>query len=287
MNKSILSHTLTYGKIVLGSVLYAAGFQFFTYPNSIITGGVTGIAMIINYLTSLPVGVLSIVMNIPLFAVSWKRFGAHFMVSSFVGMMLCSVLVDVFSTVDFAATNQPLLAAIYGGIIKGFGLGIIYTTGATTGGVDIVAKFLRVKYQHINFGTIILLLDAVIIFAFALIFRRYDSAMYSIIFMFISSKVIDFVLYGAVNSKVCYVITDNSVEIKNAIVGELKRGVTFIHGEGAWSGKEKDIILCVIKSRQIVELKRIIKELDAGAFLIVSDSREVFGNGFTYIGDDK
>lgn len=287
MSKNILSHTLTYGKIVLGSMLYAVGFQFFTYPNSIITGGVTGIAMIINYLTSLPVGVLSIVMNIPLFAVSWKRFGAHFMVSSFVGMMLCSALVDVFSMVDFVATNQPLLAAIYGGIIKGFGLGIIFTTGATTGGVDIVAKFLRAKYQHINFGTLILLLDAVIIVAFALIFRRYDSAMYSIIFMFMSSKVIDFVLYGAVNSKVCYVITDKSVEIKNAIVGELKRGVTFIHGEGAWSGKEKDIILCVIKSRQIVELKRIIRELDAGAFLIVSDSREVFGNGFTYIGDDK
>lgn len=287
MNKSILSHTLTYTKIVTGSALYAAGFQFFTYPNSIITGGVTGIAMIINYLTALPVGVLSIIMNIPLFVVSWKRFGTHFMVSSFVGMMLCSILVDIFSTVDFVATNQPLLAAIYGGIIKGFGLGLVYTTGATTGGVDIVAKFLRVKYQHINFGTLILLLDVVVIVAFALIFRRYDSAMYSIIYMFISSKVIDFVLYGAVNSKVCYVITDNSVGIKNAIVDVLKRGVTFIHGEGAWSGKEKNIILCVIKSSQIVELKAIIKQIDPGAFLIVSDSREVFGNGFTYIGDEK
>lgn len=287
MKKSFFSHVLTYLMIAAGSALYAAGFQFFTYPNSIMTGGVTGIAMIINYLTSLPVGVMSIIMNIPLFAVSWKRFGTHFMVSSFVGMMLCSVLVDVFSTVNFTATNQPLLAAIYGGIIKGFGLGLVYTTGATTGGVDIVAKFLRVKYQHINFGTLIMLLDVVTIVAFALIFRRYDSAMYSIIYMFISSKVIDFVLYGAANSKVCYVITDKSVEIKNAIVEVLKRGVTFLHGEGAWSGKEKDIILCVIKSSQIVELKGIIKETDPGAFLIVSDSREVFGNGFTYIGDEK
>lgn len=287
MDGKVLSYAVMYGKIAIGAALYSAGFQFFAYPNSIITGGVTGIAMIINFLTGMPVGVLSIIINLPLFAISWKRFGLGFMVSSFVGMLLCSVFMDLYSLTDFAATNQPLLAAIYGGIIKGFGLGLVYTTGATTGGVDIVAKFLRVKYQYINFGTIILMLDVVIIAAFALIFSKYDSAMYAIICMFMSSKVIDLVLYGAVNSKVCYVITDQSVEIKNTIVTKLNRGVTFIHGEGAWSGKEKDIILCVIKSRQIVELKQIIKEIDPAAFLIVSDSREVFGNGFTYIGDDK
>ncbi len=287
MDEKFSSYVFMYAKIILGSAMYAFGFQFFTYPNAIVTGGVTGIAMIINYLTSLPVGIMGIIINIPLFAVSWRKFGLKFMVSSLVGTMLSSIFVDIFSLSSFVATHEPLLGAIFGGMIKGLGLGIVYTTGATTGGVDIVAKFLRAKYQFINFGTLILLLDMIIIAAFAIIFRKYDSAMYAIICMYVCSRMIDLVLYGAINSKVCYIITDESIRIKDSITKELDRGVTFLHGEGAWSGKEKNIILCVIKSRQIVGLKQIIKRIDPSAFLIVSDSREVFGEGFTYIGDDK
>ena len=276
-----------YVKIMFGAVIYSVGFSFFMYPNSIITGGLTGIAMIINLLVNVPVGVMTIIMNIPLFLLSWKRFGTGFMVSSMIGTLLSSVMVDIINSLGITATSEPLLAAIYGGMIKGFGLGLIYTTGATTGGVDIVARFLRAQYQHINFSTIILALDAVIIAAFALIFKKIDSAMYAIICMYISTKVIDLVLFGAANSKVSYIITDRSEEIKDAIVSELNRGVTFLHGEGAWTHKEKDIILCVIKSRQIVELKHLVKRIDPSAFVIVSDSHEIFGKGFTYIGDEK
>ena len=278
---------LNYAKIVLGGAVYAVGFQFFCYPNAIVTGGVTGIAMIINFLTGLPVGVMSIVMNIPLFLLAWRRFGLHFMVGSLVGMLSANVAVDLLSMVDFVATTQPLMGAVYGGVFQGLGIGLVYTAGATTGGTDIIAKFLRVKYQHINFATFMLVLDAVIIAAFALIFDRYDSALYAIIGMFISSRLIDTTLYGTVNSKVCYIITDETDAIKNAITVHLDRGVTYLHGEGAWSGKEKKIILCVIRSRQIVELKRIIKSCDPHAFLIVSDSHEVFGEGFTHINDEK
>lgn len=287
MDPKVSALTVKYIKIVLGSVFYAAGFQFFAYPNSIITGGVTGIAMIINYLTSLPVGVLTIVMNIPLFAFSWKKFGIGFIISSLVGMLLCSVFVDLFSMVSFTATRDPLLASIFAGVIKGFGLGLIYETSATTGGIDIVAKYLRVKYQHINFSTFIFMLDVAVISAFAIIFAKYDSSMYSIICMFICAKVIDIVILGTMNSKVCYIVTDESNKVKTAIMSALHRGVTLLHGEGAWSGREKDVILCVIKSRQIVELKKLVKSLDSNAFMIVSDSREVFGAGFTYIGDEK
>ena len=278
---------LNYAKIVLGGAVYAVGFQFFCYPNAIVTGGVTGIAMIINFLTGLPVGVMSIAMNIPLFLLAWRRFGLHFMVGSLIGMLSANVAVDLFSMVDFVATTQPLMGAVYGGVFQGLGIGLVYTAGATTGGTDIIAKFLRVKYQHINFATFMLVLDAVIIAAFALIFDRYDSALYAIIGMFISSRLIDTTLYGTVNSKVCYIITDETDAIKNAITVHLDRGVTYLHGEGAWSGKEKKIILCVIRSRQIVELKRIIKSCDPRAFLIVSDSHEVFGEGFTHINDEK
>lgn len=275
-----------YIKIIIGAAAYAAGFQFFAYPHSLITGGVTGIAMIINYLTHLPVGVLTIAINVPLFVIAWRRFGFGFVIASFIGMMLSSAFIDLFSLLSFVATDELLLAAVYGGVVKGFGLGLIYTTSATTGGTDIVAKFLRVKYQYINFGTLILALDIIVISAFAVIFGKYRSALYGVICMYICSKVIDVVLYGGVNSKVCYIITDSSVEIKNAITQKLHRGVTFLHGEGAWSGQEKDVILCAIKSRQIVELKKLVKELDEHAFMIVSDSREIFGKGFSYIGDE-
>lgn len=278
---------LNYLRIILGGALYAVGFRFFYYPNAIATGGLTGIAMIINYLTDLPVGMLAIVMNIPLFLFAWRRFGLNFMVSSLAGMLSANLFVDFFELFHFAATNQPLLGAVYGGVFQGLGLGLAYQVGATTGGTDIVAKFLRAKYQHINFGTFMLLLDIAIIGSFSLIFSRYDSAMYAIIGMFICTKIIDFTLYGAVNSKVCYIISDASEALKNAITTHLDRGVTFLHGEGAWSGKEKKIILCVIRSRQIVELKKLIKSIDPGAFLIVSDSHEVFGEGFTQISDEK
>ena len=284
--KTMRDWILMYLKIVIGAAFYAAGFQFFLYPNAITTGGVTGIAMIINFLTGFPVGMMTLIINIPLFAFSWKKFGLGFILSSLVGTILAGVFVDLFAQFPLEVTHEPLLGAIYGGIIKGFGLGIVYHTGATTGGVDIPAKFLRRKYQHINFSTFILAMDVVIIVAFAVIFKRYDSAMYAIICMYIASKVIDLVLYGAINSKVCYIITDRSTEIKDGLMNQLHRGVTFLHGRGAFSGEERDVILCVIKQSQIVELKHLIRALDDKAFVIVSDSREVFGNGFSYIGEE-
>ena len=274
-------------KLVAGSFIYAVGFQFFMYPNDIVTGGVTGIAMIINYLTRLPVGMLTILMNIPLFLFSWKKFGLRFIAYSLASMLLCSIFVDILAAVPLAMTKDPLLGAIYGGVIHGLGMGIVFQTGATTGGMDIVAKFLRQKYQHINIGTFILALDVLVIGSFALIFKLYDRAMFAIICMYASTKVIDFVLYGAINSKVCYIITDESTRIKDVIVNELNRGVTYLHGEGAWSGKEKKIILCVIKQRQIVELKQLVYGIDPTAFMIVSDSREVFGKGFSSIADSE
>ena len=287
MNKKVvLRYCVMYAKILVGAIIYGIGIQFFTYPNSIVAGGVTGVSMIINTLTGFPVGLGTIILNIPLFAYAWKKLGLGFVVSSLVGMMLCSVFVDIFAMTKIVVTTNTLLGSIYGGVIKGFGLGLIYTTSATSGGVDIVAKFLRRKYPFINFGTLILIIDVVVIIAYAVIFRKYDSSMYSIICMYVAAQVIDIVLYGAVNSKVCYIITDESLSIKNAIVEQLHRGVTFLHGEGAWSGNEKNIILCVIKTRQIVELKKIVRSHDENAFMILSDSREVFGKGFTYIGDE-
>lgn len=283
----VRSLIFAYLQIFIGAAFYAAGFQFFLYPNAIATGGLTGIAMILNFLIGTPVGVMVLVMNVPLFLISWKKFGTHYMIGSLVGTAAASVLMDVFAMLPFAATHEMLLAAIYGGLVKGLGLGLIYRSSASTGGTDIIAKFLRHRYPYINFGTFLLGVDAVIIAAFAVIFRRYDSAMYAVISMFVSSKMIDLVLYGAINSKACYIITEKSRKMKDLILSDLHRGVTFLHGEGAFSRREKDIILCVIKRNQIVELKRIVEQVDDKAFVIVSDAREVFGQGFARIEDEE
>lgn len=280
-----IEYVIKYALVALGSALFAAGFQFFLYPNSIIVGGVSGIAMIINYLTELPVGIMTIVLNIPLFIIAWKYFGGKFIISSLVGMLLSSVLVDLLAILNYSPTDDMLLACIIGGAIKGLGLGIIYYAGATTGGTDIIAKFVRLRFPYINFGTIVLLTDAVIIIAFAAIFNRVEAAMYAVIAMFVVSKVIDLVLYGIDNSSMCYIISENSDRLVKDITDKLHRGVTIIEGEGAYSHKEKQVLLCVIKRTQIADIRRLIKSIDENAFFIVSDAKNVFGKGFGDISD--
>lgn len=282
---NIKEYIVKYALVVLGSALFAAGFQFFLYPNSIIVGGVSGIAMIINFLTGLPVGIMTIVLNIPLFIIAWKHFGGKFIIGSLVGMMLSSLLVDIMATLDYSPTGDMLLACLIGGAIKGFGLGIIYYAGATTGGTDIIAKFVRLRFPYINFGTIVLLTDAVIIIAFAMIFDRVEAAMYAVIAMFVVSKVIDLVLYGIDNSSVCYIISENSEQLVKDITDKLHRGVTILSGEGAYSHRDKQVLLCVIKRTQIADIRKIIKNIDENAFFIVSDAKNVFGKGFGDISD--
>lgn len=284
----ILGRAVKYFVIILGSAIYAAGMQFFMYPNSVISGGLVGVAMIINQLTGLPVGLMTILMNIPLFIVAWRYFGLDFLVGSLVGMGLSSAFVDLFALTGIVMTDDIMLASVIGGVIKGAGLGMVYYVGATTGGIDIVAKLLRQKSPHLNFGTVILALDAVIVFAYALILNMYESAMYSIIAMFVVSKVVDLALYGIDNSVVCYIISRKNDEmIKEITYGPMHRGVTLLQAKGAYSGRDEQVILTVIKRHQIPEIRRIVKETDEDAFFIVTDAKNVFGNGFDNIAEVK
>lgn len=269
--------------IVLGTAIGSAGFAFFTYPNDIVSGGLTGISQTINHLTGLPVGIMTIVFNIPLFVVAWKKFGLKFILGSLVGMLGSSLFIDLFNAWELTLTSDLLLAAIYGGLIKGFGYGMVYATGATTGGSDIVARMLRRKYPYINFGTISLILDALVVLLFTLVIKKSDSAMYTIISMFVSSRVVNLLLYGSMNSSVCYIITIRPLPIARTIVDELHRGATILKGEGAYTGEERSVVLCVIKKQQIAELKKIISAVDERAFVIVTQSHEVFGKNFSNI----
>ena len=272
--------------IVLGSVIYAIGFQYFMFPNNIVSGGVTGIAMILNHFTRWPVGMTVLVMNVPLFLVAWRHFGADYLIGSLVGTAISSVCVDLFASTGIVATTDPMLGSIIGGVIKGAGLGMIYYVGASTGGIDIVAKMLRQKYQQINFGTIVLILDVVIVAAYAFVLDKYQSAMYSLIGMYVVSKVVDLALYGIDNSSLCYIISEKSEELSRRILsGHVHRGVTILEAEGAYSHSRKNVILCVIKRNQMGEMRRLVRSVDDRAFFIVTDAKNVFGNGFENISE--
>jgi len=279
-----IKNVLRYFVITLGAVVYALGFQLILFPNSIVSGGISGVAMIINRLSGLPVGVLTIVLNIPLFVVAWRHFGMGFIFSSLIAMVLSSVSIDMFALIDYSVTDDMLLACIMGGIMKGAGLGFIYYMGASSGGTDIVAKVVRRKYPHFNMGTLLLWLDVSVVVAYAVIFKLYESAMYAMVTIFVVTKVIDLVLYGFNTSVLCYIISDNSEKIVDEIIsGDLHRGVTLLNGEGAYTHKEKHVIMCVVKHAQITEIRRLVRRIDDHAFVIVTDAKNVFGKGFESI----
>lgn len=270
-------------KIVFGTLVTSFSFRCFTFPNNIVAGGITGIAQIVNLLSGFPIGVLTILCNVPLFLWAWRRLGRRFVLLTGFCMVLSSVTIDLLEPIAVPLTADPMLAAVYGGVIKGAGYGVIYTTGATSGGMDIPARILRRHYPHINFSTFSLGINAVIILAFALIFRRFDSCMYTLICMYISSKVISLILYGPINSRLCYIISQRSDELRHAITERLGRGATMLQAHGAWSGREEQVILCVVKPPQIGKLRKMVREIDEHAFLVVSDARSVYGQGFESI----
>lgn len=278
---SLLKLALPYLWIVLGSAVYALGFVWFYMPNRIAYGGVTGIAQIINAIFGWPsIGVIIILVNIPLFLAGWRLLGRRLLINSLLATALSSLFIDLISGLYTFSAMEPLLACIYGGVSMGASLGLIFLQGATTGGTDIAARLLKLRVGWLPMGRIILILDLVVIVSAAAVFRQLDSALYGLVSLYISTLVMDGVLYGTDTAKVAYIISDHYQQIADAITRDMDRGVTILHGEGSWSGTEKKVLLCAFKKRQITELKRTVKELDPDAFLIVCEAHEVLGDGF-------
>ncbi len=270
-------------KIIVGSFIGAVGFRYLTFPNNIVSGGITGIAQIVNLLTGFPIGVQIIIMNLPLFIWAFRKLGRRFVILTLLCMAVNSVFIDLLEGVAVPLTNDPILAAAYGGVFNGVGFGIVYTTGATGGGIDIPARFLRRQYPHINFATFQLMFNMVVIVAFAVIFHRFESCMYTLICMYVTNRVTSLILNGPINSRLCYIISDKSEDLRDAITHQLGRGVTMLQGHGAWSGKEKQVILCAVKPSQLGPMRRLVRSIDGNAFLVIGDARTVYGRGFENI----
>jgi len=266
--------------VLAGSVVFALGLQLFLVPNEIVPGGITGIAMVINYLTGLPVGTLIMLINVPIFLAAWKALGRLFALKSLLGTAVSSAAVDLIAMTDIIATHDHLLAAVYGGVLMGAGLGVIFACGASTGGSDILAKLLEKKYAHVNLGQLMLVVDVFVVLLGVVVFRSYDIAMYALITIFISSKVIDLILYGFDYAKVVYIVSDFPDALRESLLRQLDTGLTILHGRGGYSGQDREILMCVLRRQQFVALKKTVRETDPEAFVVISEAREVLGFGF-------
>lgn len=278
----------SYFMITLASAIYAVGFNWFYMPNSIAFGGITGVGQIINaILPWAPIGTVVIILNIPLFILGWRLLGGHLLLSSLYAMAISSVFIDIVNSVWTFEAMDPMLACVFGGVLMGASLGMVFQQGATTGGTDLIARLLKLKITWLPMGKLLIATDMVVIVATAIAFGSVYSALYGVVALYIAGLVMDKVLYGMDSAKVAYIISDHFEEIANSIVNDLDRGVTILQGKGAYSGAEKKVLMCAFKQRQIVSIKRIVKDLDPSAFIIVCDAHEVLGDGFRQYGQNE
>ena len=278
--KTFLTFLWDYGVITLGSALYALSFNWCFQPNHMAFGGFTGAAQIINRLfPALPVGVLVFAMNVPLFLIGVKKMGWSLLISSLYAMTVGSAMIDVMAALHTFQPMEPMLACIYGGVLMGLSMGLLLQVGATTGGTELGARLLKYRVPHLSIGRLCLAIDLVIIAAYALVFHNLHNALYGVVAMYISSLVMDTVIYGSLSAKMAYVITGDCEAMSRALLA-LDLGVTILPGRGAYTGKEKDVLLCAFKRSQIAAVKRAVHEVDPGAFLIVCEAHEVMGERF-------
>ena len=269
-----------YAMITLSCALYAVGFNWCFDPNHLSVGGFTGVAQIINFfIPQAPIGTMIVVLNLPLFILSWKKVGRQWLYATLYATLVSSGMIDLLAGVYTVRPMEPMLAAIYGGVIVGLGCGLMLRYSATTGGTELAARLLKLKFPGLSIGTLCLSIDAIVVISYAAVFRDLTQALYAMVALFIISKVMDRVVYGGNGAKMAYIISEQYEAITAKLL-ELDRGVTLLEGRGGFSGSPKNVILCAFSRAQIVSIKSIVKQADPDAFIIVCDAYEILGEGF-------
>lgn len=285
--KSRFNTTVSFLKIAVGCALFSLGFNLFLEPNGLNAGGISGLSMLIVHLIGWgSVGSLTLLLNLPLFAVSGLRIGRKFVIGSLVGMLFSSIFIDLFTIIPVPRT-ETLIGCVYGGVICGAGLGVVFAEGASTGGSDIIVRFLKMKWQHIPIGRINICFDLAVAILTGIVFHDISRTLYSGIAIFICGKVIDSVVYSFDYSKVALIISKEHEKIAAAINEKLERGATYLDGEGSYSGEPRKIVLSAVKKHQIAELKQLVVEIDPDAFIIVQEAHQVLGDGFSRYSKDS
>ena len=287
MKKRIWKEILWAGTTAIGSALFALGFAMFLIPNDINTGGISGLAMILWELLGFgSIGTLTLLMNIPLFLIGGLKIGKRFFAGSLIGMVVSSVLMDLFALIPFA-TPEPLIGGLYGGVLCGAGLGLVFMAGASTGGSDILVRLLKKKYRNLPIGSISIMFDAMVVLLTGLVFRDISKALYSGVVVFVCGQVIDAVVYRFDYSRVALIISKEHEKIAKAISDQLDRGATYLHGAGSYTHQNVEVVLAVVRKGQLAELKELVMDIDENAFVIVQEAHQVLGDGFAHYSPDS
>lgn len=264
--------------IALGATVAALGLVLFLIPNKIAAGGVSGLATVIFYLTGYPTGLTMLALNIPLFIMAIKTMGINFLFRTFFGAVILSVAVDLLALMLVPFTVDPLLSAVYGGLLMGIGLGIVARSGGSTGGTDLAARILH-RYAHLSIGQSLMLIDTIVIITAGVVFNL-ELALYGLLSLFVTTKVLDAIQEGFSSAKAAFIISEQSDKIAQRVLKEMKRGVTALSGRGLYTGLDRQTLLCVVSRTEITQLKILVAEVDPKAFVILTDVKEVLGEGF-------
>ena len=270
----------SYAVITLGCIIYALAFDWFYAPNDLTCGGFTGVAQIIHFFAGvLPVGVMIIALNLPLYLLGFRRFGFAFLLKSLYATTLSSALMDVIAALHTFEPMDKLLACLYGGVLLGLGTGLMMREEATTGGTELASWLVKEKLEHISIGKICLAIDLTVILIYAAVFRNLLNALYGGVALYVATTVLDYIVYGGNTGKLAYIISEREEEITQEL---LRRsiGVTKLSAMGAYTKTERPILLVAVRRREIVATKRLVKELDPDAFFILCEAQEVLGEGF-------
>ncbi len=268
-------------KTVIGCAMFALAFNLFLEPNGLNAGGISGFAMALVHILGVgSVGLVTALINLPLFAIGGIKVGKKFFYGSLFGMACASVLIDLFAFLPKPET-QPLIGALYGGAICGLGLGIIFSAGVSTGGSDIIVRLLKMKWRNVPIGVISICFDLAVAVLTGIVFRDINRALYSGVAIFVSGQVIDAVVYRFDYSRVALIITSHHEIIAREIANQLERGATFLHGEGAYTHNDTKVVLTAVKRQQLAQLKQLVSELDPDAFIIMQEAHQVLGDGFS------
>lgn len=275
---------IAYAQILIGCVLGGAAYPLFLTPNHIAPGGLTGVAVILNYLWNLPVGTVSLLLNIPLFIAGYRTMGRVFAFRSLLATLIFSLMIDVLPLPP--VTEDPLLSTLFGGVLLGAGLGLILRGGATTGGTDMLAKMVHRRLQFVSTATFLFAFDFLVVAASGLTMGT-TEALYAMINIYCSSRVIDAMMIGFSGNKACLIISPAWQRIMDRIMTEMDRGVTLLSSRGGYTGTERPTLFCVISRPEIMALKRIVREEDENAFMTIMEAHEAIGDGFSGIQDSE
>ncbi len=289
--KNISGYIKTGLKWIIGCLCYATAVNGFALPNSIAQSGMTGAGVIFHKLFGFQIGVVSFLLNLPLLFLMWRYIGRKTFIRTIVVTAILSLALDgmawMFANVLPVYTDDKIIASLVCGLLQGTGLGIIMTTGATSGGTDIIGRLVHKHWPHIPVGKVVLVADGLIVIANMLVFRSVSSGLYAIIVAYVSTTVIDALLYGMGNGKMLMIFTSKAQEVSHAMITSSRRGVTIIPAVGAYTGEDKNMLICVARKHEINALIKTVKSIDSETFIIVSEANEILGNGFTGSIDEK